>query len=219
MIEKLLNRRIIVGIYLPFVMLVCLALFFCSYKVSKEAKGKTFDNINNLPHNEFGLLLGTCKTLKDRKTINPFWKFRVEAAYNLWKSKKIDKLLISGDIGWHGYDEPQDLKDALLQMGVPDSVIYCDFAGFRTHDSVIRCLKVFGKKKVTIISQKFHNERALFIATFYGLEAVGYNAQDVCFRQNLRTSIREQLARVLLFLDLYVLHTKPHVLGKRVFIG
>jgi SanA protein len=187
--------------------------------VTTSAQGKTFSELNELPYNEVGLLLGTSKTLKDHKTENPFWKFRLEAAYRLWKAKKIRKILITGDIGWHGYNEPEDFRDAFLAMGVPDSVLFCDFAGFRTHDSVIRCLKVFGKRKVTIISQRFHNERALYIARFYGLDAVGYNADDVCFRQNFISSIREKLARVLLFLDLYILHTQPHVLGNKVDIG
>ncbi len=192
--------------------------FYCSYQVEKNAVGKTYDNVEEIPYNRVGLLLGTCKTMNDRKTVNPFWQFRVEAAYKLWKAKKIDKILISGDNGWHGYNEPEDFVDAFHALGVPDSALVCDFAGFRTHDSVIRCKKIFGQKKVTIISQEFHNERALYIAQRYGLEAVGFNAQMVSFRDNLYNMVREKMARVLLFADLYVFHTQPHFLGKKISI-
>lgn len=193
-------------------------MFYCSYAVQENAKGKTFDDVNKIPYNKVGLLLGTCKTMKDKKTINPFWQYRLDAAYNLWKAKKIDRILISGDNGWYGYNEPQDFLDAFIALGIPDSCLICDFAGFRTHDSVIRCKKVFGQNKVTIISQEFHNDRALFIAQKYDLDAVGFNAEDVGFRNGLRTSIREKLARVKLFLDLYIFNTQPHFLGKKIKI-
>lgn len=215
---KLFSKKVILRVYTPIFILLTFITFFCSWKVTKDAEGKTYSDVAEIPYNKVGLLLGTCKTMKDHKTINPFWKFRLYASYALWKAHKIDKLLISGDNGWHGYNEPQDFVDALLALGVPDSVMICDFAGFRTHDSVIRCKKVFGQKKVTIISQKFHNERALFIAKEYGLEAVGFNAQDVSFRDNLYNSVREKMARVLMFADLYVFHTSPHFLGKKIEI-
>lgn len=216
--KKLFTQKLIFRLYLPIAIAIILFTFYCSYAVQKNAEDKTFNDVSKIPYNKVGLLLGTCKTMKDKKTINPFWKYRLEAAYELWKAKKIDRILISGDNGWHGYNEPQDFLDVFLALGVPDSCLICDFAGFRTHDSVIRCAKVFGQKKVTIISQEFHNDRALYIAQKYKLDAVGYNAKDVGFRNGLRTSIREKLARVKLFLDLYVFNTQPHFLGKSVEI-
>jgi SanA protein len=216
--KKLFSKKLFFRFYIPVSLLVLVFTFYCSYRVEKNAVGKLYTDVSEVPYNKVGLLLGTCKTMKDRKTINPFWKFRLEAAYALWKAKKIDRILISGDNGWHGYNEPQDFLDEFIAMGIPDSCLVCDFAGFRTHDSVIRCKKIFGQKKVTIISQQFHNERALFIARKYGLEAVGFNANDVSFRSGLYTFFREKAARVLLFLDLYVLDTQPHFLGKKISI-
>lgn len=218
-LNTFLTKKLLLRCYLPLSVLLLSFIFFCNYKVQKNAIGKTYDDVNEIPFNRVGLLLGTCKTMKDKKTINPFWQHRLEAAYDLWKAKKIDRILISGDNGWYGYNEPQDFFDAFIALGVPDSVMVPDFAGFRTHDSVIRCKKVFGQNKVTIISQEFHNERALFIAQKYGLDAIGYNAKDVGFRDNIYTSVREKLARVKLFLDVYVLNTKPHFLGKKININ
>ena len=216
--KKLFSKKLFIRFYIPVSLLVLVFIFYCSYRVEKNAIGKLYTDVSEIPYNKVGLLLGTCKTMDDRVTINPFWKFRLEAAYALWKAKKIDRILISGDNGWHGYNEPQDFLDEFIAMGIPDSCLVCDFAGFRTHDSVIRCKKIFGQKKVTIISQQFHNERALFIARKYGLEAVGFNANDVSFRSGLYTFFREKAARVLLFLDLNVLDTQPHFLGKKISI-
>jgi SanA protein len=216
--KKLFSKKLFIRFYIPVSLLVLVFIFYCSYRVEKNAIGKLYTDVSEIPYNKVGLLLGTCKTMDDRVTINPFWKFRLEAAYALWKAKKIDRILISGDNGWHGYNEPQDFLDEFIAMGIPDSCLVCDFAGFRTHDSVIRCKKIFGQKKVTIISQEFHNERALFIARKYGLEAVGFNANDVSFRSGLYTFFREKAARVLLFLDVYVLNTQPHFLGKKISI-
>ena len=214
----LFSKKLFFRLYLPLTIVVILFTFYCSFAVDKNAAGKTFNDTNAIPYNKVGLLLGTCKTMKDRKTINPFWQHRLDAAYELWNAKKIDRILISGDNGWHGYNEPQDFLDAFLAMGIPDSCLICDFAGFRTHDSVIRCKKVFGQKNVTIISQEFHNDRALFIADKYGMNAVGYNAKDVGIRSGLYNFFREKAARVLLFMDLYVFHTPPHFLGKQITI-
>ncbi len=218
MIKKLFTKKLFLRVYIPAFILLIAFIFFCSYKVEKNAEGKLYSDVSKIPYNRVGLLLGTCKTMDDHVTINPFWQFRLDAAFKLWKAKKIDRILISGDNGWHGYNEPEDFLDAFIALGIPDSCLVCDFAGFRTHDSVIRCKKVFGQKKVTIISQEFHNQRALFIARKYGLDAVAFNANDVSFRSGLYTFFREKAARVLLFLDLYVLHTNPHYLGKKITI-
>lgn len=217
--RKFFTQKLLFRVYIPIAVIGIIVIAFCSYEVDKNAIGKTYNSVEKIPYNRVGLLLGTCKTMDDHITINPFWKYRVEAAYNLWKAKKIDKLLISGDNGWHGYNEPQDFYDTFIAMGVPDSCMVCDFAGFRTHDSVIRCIQIFGQKKVTIISQEFHNKRALYIAKKYHLDAIGFNANAVGFRNGLYTFFREKAARVLMFLDLYVLHTKPHFLGKKIKIA
>lgn len=216
--RKLFTKKLFFYLYIPATIAGIIFMFYCSYAVQKNAEGKTYDDVAAIPYNRVGLLLGTCKTMKDKKTINPFWQYRLEAAYNLWKAKKIDRILISGDNGWYGYNEPQDFLDAFLALGIPDSCMVCDFAGFRTHDSVERSKKVFGQNKLTIISQEFHNDRALYIAQKFGIDAVAYNAKDVGFRNGLRTSIREKLARVKLFLDLYVINYEPHFLGKQIEI-
>ncbi len=163
-----------------------------------------------------GLLLGTSQFLKTGE-INLYFKYRVQAAYDLYASGKIEKILISGDNSKKDYNEPEDMKLALMALGIPENDIHLDFAGFRTLDSVIRAHKVFGQNKFTLISQKFHNERALYIAQRLGLKAVAYNAQDVNINRGFKTQLREKLARVKVFLD-FIFGKKPKYLGETIEI-
>ena len=111
------------------------------------------------------------------------------------------------------------MRDALIEKGVPANCITLDYAGFRTLDSVIRCYKIFGQSKYTIISQQFHNERALFIANkSEGIDAIAFNAKEVNFGFHPKTFIREYFARVKCVLDIYLLHTTPKFLGKSEII-
>ena len=92
-----------------------------------------------------------------------------------------------------------------------------DFAGFRTYDSMIRANKVFGLDKFTVISQKFHNERAIYIARKLNLDVVGFNAEDVAQYYGFKTNVREKFARVKVFID-FLFNKKPHFLGSPITI-
>jgi SanA protein len=125
----------------------------------------------------------------------------------------VQHIVVSGDNSTEYYDESTAMKEALVLIGVPDSVITLDYAGFRTLDSVVRCKWVFGQSEIIVVSQEFQNERALFIANHYGINAVGFNAKDVPNRYGFKTMLREYLARVKAVLDIYVLNTQPKFPG------
>jgi len=201
-----------------FALLGVLGLFSVHILVEKSTEKYLFNNFDKLPKNKVGLVLGTVKILKNGR-INHYYKYRLQTAVELYKSGKIQYLLLSGDNRTADYNEPKDMHDDLLRMGIPDNVMYLDHAGFRTLDSVVRCKEVFGQQQFTIVSQKFHNERALFIARKKGLDAVAANARTVGMRYSVKVQIRELLARVKMLLDLYILNKKPHFLGKKVKVG
>ncbi|RYF96871.1 MAG: hypothetical protein EOO02_21550 [Chitinophagaceae bacterium] len=136
---------------------------------------------------------------------------------DLWNHKKIDAIIVSGDNSRTSYNEPQDFKDDLVKAGIDSNKIYLDYAGFRTFDSMVRLKEIFSKDSVTIISQQFHNERALYIASREGISAVGFNARDVSAKLGLKVQAREKLARVKLFAD-YLFGAKPKFLGEKVVI-
>ncbi|HXC03665.1 MAG TPA: ElyC/SanA/YdcF family protein [Bacteroidia bacterium] len=199
-------------------LLLFTAVLLCNFWVSHSTRSRIYSDVQSIPENEVALLLGTSKN-EGEGYINLFFKYRIQAAAALYKAGKIHAIIVSGDNHMEGYDEATDMRDALMALGVPEKAITLDYAGFRTLDSVVRCKKVFGADKITIISQKFHNQRALFIASSYGMDAVAFNAQDVPAQYALKTSVREYFARFKAVLDLYVLHTAPKFLGEHEHIN
>jgi SanA protein len=175
-----------------------------------------YDNADLLNNSQVGLLLGTSKNLKSGSR-NDFFYHRIEATAELFRNGKLKKVIISGDNSRADYNEPQDMKMELIKNGIPDSVIFLDYAGLRTLDAVVRAKEIFGQDTFIVISQKFHNERAVYLARHYGIEAFGYNAREVKAYKSLKTKIRELFARNKMFLDL-LLGVKPKFSGEKVII-
>lgn len=184
--------------------------------IVKASKKYVFNNIHDLPKTKVGLLLGTSKTLKGGGK-NDFFYFRIQAAVELYKQGKIKYLLVSGDNSTKGYNEPLDMKEELIKSGVPDSVIFLDYAGFRTFDSVIRARDIFGQTEYIVISQQFHNERAVYLARRNNILAFGYNAAEVQAYKGFKTKMREYLARDKVFIDL-LFGVEPKFSGEPVAI-
>jgi SanA protein len=197
-----------------------LALFVAAiyFLVGWTAQGRCYSNINEVPSRYLGVVLGCAK--KIGRYQNEFFNTRVKAAAELYHAGKVQFLLVSGDNHRNGYDEPTDLKEALIKKGVPADHIYCDYAGLRTLDSIVRAHRVFGQSDFTIISQRFHNERALYIARRSGIrDVVAFNADDVMKDWMVKMYLREIPARIKAVLDVEVLKTKPKFLGKKVPVG
>ena len=216
--KPLSKRRKFFRIFLLSAILIALVFTVtANVIVSSYSSGRCYDDAEAIPHNRVGLLLGTSPKTK-QGTVNLYFKYRMEAAAELYHSGKIDKILISGDNRHKNYNEPAAMRNALLELGVPDSAIVLDYAGFRTYDSMVRAKKVFGQDRLTVISQSWHNERALYIAHRVGIEAIGYNARDVAFRKvALKNHIREWFARAKMVFDLIFQHD-PHFLGDPIEI-
>ncbi len=204
-------RLIILILIIPF-----LALIICNYRINSFAEGRTFTSLDEIPKNKVGIVLGTSKRLKDGSP-NAYYGNRIIATVALYKANKIEFVLVSGDNGTIYYNEPTTMKNDLVSAGIPEDRIFLDYAGFRTLDSMVRAKEVFGLESATIISQKFHNERAIFIAEEKGLKAVGYNAVDISLESGFKVQLREYFARVKVFLDL-ALKTQPKFYGDKIII-
>jgi SanA protein len=195
---------------------ILIITIWSNHTIKEASKKYITDNIDNVETSKVGLLLGTSKLLKGGYK-NEYFYNRIDAAVELYKKGKIQNVLISGDHGTQYYNEPLDMKKELMKNGIPDSVIYLDYAGFRTLDAVVRANAIFGQSSFLIISQKFHNERAVFLAQKNGLNAYGYNAKDVSYVYGFSTNRREYFARVKVFLDLFF-GVKPKFLGEKIVI-
>lgn len=199
------------------ILAVLLIFFGARQVIYSQSAGRIFDSVSDLPATRAGLVLGTSPNLPDGRP-NQYFLFRIRAASQLFESGKVDVLIVSGGTGPGDYNEPDAMKEALTSRGVPPEKIICDYHGVRTLDSVLRCHLVFGQDRFTVVSQEFHNRRAVFIGVSHGLDVYGLNAGDVTRRGSIPTMLREQLARVMALLDQWVLKTRPKVLGEPVRI-
>ena len=184
--------------------------------VGVRTKDFIFDDISALPANKTGLLLGTTPFQKGGKS-NPFFENRIAAAAELYNAKKILNIIVSGDNRSPYYNEPEEMRRRLVKRGIPGNRIYLDYAGLRTLDSVVRCGEIFGQTGFTIISQRFHNQRAVFLARAKGYDATGFNAKDVGYMESFGTRFREYFARLGAVSDLLT-YKEPRFLGDKIEI-
>lgn len=193
------------------------ALMFIDGYISSYSSQYITDRMEELPFNKCGLLLGTSK-YKVEGGINPFFAERLDAAAYLYQSRRIDCIIASGDNSLKNYNEPRLMMQGLKERGVPAERIYLDFAGFRTLDSVIRAREIFGQESITVISQKFHNERAVYIGRRWGIDVSGYNAPDRDDSGEISVRIREIFARAKAFIDVNLTGEQPKFLGEKILI-
>ena len=191
--------------------------FGANWTIESNAEGKLFDQVSDCPNVKVALVLGTSRTNK-RGNDNLYFSYRINAAVELCRAGKVKYILVSGDNSITTYDEPTDMKNALIAAGIPEKRIFLDYAGFRTLDSMERALKVFGQKEVIVVSQRFHNERAIYLGEHFGMTVYGYNAQDVVKMGGFKTKVRERFARMKVFWDI-LFGVDSKFLGTPVKIG
>ncbi|WP_107926455.1 SanA/YdcF family protein [Brachyspira hampsonii] len=198
--------------FIPEIIILSLISSIILYSsVSLYSKRYIYSSIEKIPYNDVALVLGTSKYMNNGK-INMYFKFRMDAAYELYKSGKVKYILVSGDNRYKSYNEPRQMRLDLIKLGVNKNHIFLDFAGFRTRDSIIRANKVFDLTNFTIVSQPFHNERAILIARQKNINAIAYNANNVRKLYRIRQFPRELGARALMFIDI-LLNRPPKFYG------
>lgn len=211
--RKTKNRVLVRRLLLAFAVLAFLgaaALFAADRNIENRAAGRVYRDVSSIPAREYGLLPGTSR-LVHGKYLNTYFYNRIHAAAELYKAGKIRKIIVSGDNGRADYNETGDMARELVAEGVAPEDVLSDYAGFRTLDSVVRARNLFGADEITVISQKFHCERAIYLASEHGIDAVGFEADEVAPRAiRAKLAVREAFARVLAVLDAKILKTKPH---------
>ena len=200
------NMNIVSGIVCAVCIASCLLILVCHVLVVNYAQGRLYSRVEDIPPTEAGLLLGTTPQTRIGRKPNEFFSSRIAAAEQLYKAGKIKYILVSGDAhSLDGVDETQCMRDSLVARGIPSERIHLDGKGYRTLDSVVRARKVYGITRFTVISQLFHNERALYLAGHLNLDMQylqAYNAVSPTSDMAFLTYIREYLARVKMFLDI-----------------
>ncbi len=206
-------RRLIVAAAIG-CLLVIAVIFYANITANLASRNRLFTDISEVPPMNVGLVFGTTDRVKGLE--NLYFRYRIDAAVRVWKSGKIKVFIVSGDNQTQYYNEPEKMKQALIERGVPAGRIVCDYAGLRTLDSVVRAKEIFGVTSVLLISQRFQNERGIYLAKANGIDAYGFNAQDVSAQVGAKTRVREVGARVKMWLDVNFLNTRPKHLGEKV---
>lgn len=147
---------------------------------------------------------------------SPALQDRVVTAVELWRSKRVGKLLMSGDNQTENYDEPTAMKEAAMKLGVPETDIVLDFAGRRTYDTCYRAKEIFDVKKAVLITQEFHLNRAIYLCQGVGINVVGLSADRRRYPNSARRwwAMRETLAVASAWFDANIFAQSP-VLGKK----
>jgi SanA protein len=210
------RRKLAVGLLITTIVFLAL-LFGVDRWVTNSTKAQLYSNIDSIPANKVGLLLGTSKYIRTG-VINPYYQYRIDAAVALYKAGKITYILVSGDNRSITYNEPGMMRKDLIARGVPADHIFLDYSGVHTLDSVIRCRDIFGVDHFTVISQPFHNERALFIANQKNMVAIGFNAKDVGGLFGFKVIVREKFSRLKMMLELLMNVRAKDYYGPRVEI-
>ncbi|GAB5519725.1 MAG: hypothetical protein RhofKO_19760 [Rhodothermales bacterium] len=190
--------------------------FLASLFIDLRARPYIYTDLEDLPEREVALVLGTSPKING--VPNVFYTTRIAAARSLYEADKVSHILASGDNSTQYYNEPGAMQDDLVDNGVPADSITMDYAGLRTLDSVVRADEIFGQKSFVIVSQRFHAERAVFLARSHGLDAIAYCAENVPMSHAPKVYLREYGARIKALLDTYVLDTRPRFLGEPVDI-
>ena len=178
----------------------------CNAAVLVAASGRVtpVGHEDEAPKRRAAVVMGCAQKLGDGRG-NLYFATRIRTAAKLWRAGRVEALVVSGDNHVEGYDEPSDMKRALVAAGVPEDRIVCDYAGFRTLDSVVRAKTIFGLDSFLVVSQDFHVRRAVFLGRCHGLDVHGVAApHPVGLDIRARNALREALARTAAVLDVII---------------
>ncbi|MGF1763845.1 YdcF family protein [Aliivibrio kagoshimensis] len=205
------KRYIKIALLLP--MITFIAVVSIDTMMSVTTSEQIYSNVEQLPEQDVALVLGTSKYIG--RQLNAYYQYRIDAAIELFDTEKVSDFLLSGDNAHRSYNEPWTMKRDLLKAGVPEERITLDYAGFRTLDSIVRAKEVFELTSMVIVSQRFHCERALFIANHYNMNAVCLAVQSPQGYASLKLRVREMFARSKAILDLFIIGAQPKFLGPK----
>lgn len=192
------------------------AVFTTSRHIERVAAPYLYAELDRLPRRDVGVVLGTAR--RAGSGMNEFYLARISAAADAFHAAKIGHIIVSGSNPSRYYNEPIVMKRDLVERGVPADRITEDYAGLRTLDSVVRADKVMGQKSFTVVSQRFHAARAVYLGLHHDLDVIAYCAADPGGLPTYTTRVREYGARVKALLDVTVLDTQPTYLGDPIRI-
>lgn len=195
--KKTKTKKIVAGLILMSFVAIAGITYICNAKVVNASAERCFESIDSLPECETGVLLGT--SIRGRYTeVNPYFRPRINGILDLYRAGKIKRIFITGDSASVDYNEPRWMADTLISEGIPAEVISLDFNGSHTLESTKHTAEFTGGQPYIVVSQRFHNERFIYIARQQGADVWGLNCGNYMHSNilQLRQRCREALSRV-----------------------
>lgn len=203
-VRELWNTIVRISFVLAFLVITGIVASTTAYVyVNMETDDAVTDHVESISGGHAGLVLGTSPWVRSGRE-NPYYWNRINAAVDLYSRGRIRTLLISGDNRHASYNEPEMMKSDLILRGVSIDDVKLDFGGTDTYQSMYRCRHEFGFDSIVVISQEFHNRRAVYMGRHMGLKVVGFNVPDVQGLPRVRMTIREAMARAKMLFQLHV---------------
>ncbi len=173
--------------------------------VLSVCKWSLIEDINRIPDDRVAMVFATPK-MEDDGMVSDFFQNRVTATCDLYREEKVKEVLICGD----GLAKVQEMTDALVQGGIPESAIIIDYEAKSTLGAVVRAKEAYGKEKLVMVSQPYQLRRAIFIAKAHNMDAIGYPAPNPPSNfEYAMVHFGEIFVRVGTLLDCYVLGSRP----------
>ncbi len=199
--KRLTLRKILLAVFL-----VCLLGGLWIYAAVQQTRRLIVPSVAAAPIKPVAIVFGAAGSILTD---------RVTTGVELYKAGKVQKLLMTGDNGRDGYNEPGDMKQQAIAEGVPARDIVCDYAGFRTYDSLYRARDIFGVRSAILVTQGYHLPRALFLGKKMGLDVVGVDASRHRYAGQAGFDLREIAAVEVAWWQATVTHPRPKYLGKQ----
>lgn len=211
LLRKRIKRLII--LLLTALLLGFVFVFGLSSHIKSSTSKYIFAKAEDVPTSYTVIVLGA--SVRANGNLSTILKDRVESALQLYMTGKVKRFLLSGDNGTKEYNEPEAMKEYLIDRGVPEDHIFLDYAGFDTYDSMYRASAVFEVKDAIVVTQNFHLPRALYIARKLGLNYIGYVGDKHIYAHEDANKKREILANVKAYLEL-TFQKEPTYLGNKI---
>lgn len=200
-----------IGVLVTAITLTVLILFalILRFWVYRKVRSSVYTLNQRIRPAEVGIVLGAGLWANGSPT--PVLYDRVSTGVDLYKSAKVNKLLMSGDGRSDSYNEPEVMKQVAISLGVPPDNIILDYAGRRTYDSLFRAREIHHVVEAIVITQRFHLDRALYLCDALGIHARGVAADRRRYRflALQRSRLREIAATVLAWVEIHFLHPHP----------
>jgi SanA protein len=211
--KKFIQKHFKKLFYLSLIGLVL--VFGINFYVKSKTNFLIFYSENKIPKNKVGIIFGA--GINGDKP-SKYLKDRLDAGIKLFKAKKINKILLSGDNGSDAHDELTVMKIYCFKNGIDTTKIYIDYAGFDTYSTMFRAKNIFKIDKAILITQEYHLNRAIYIGNNLGIESIGFSANQGEYRNYNYVRFREYFSICKSVIDV-IRNREPHFLGTEININ